>query len=245
MSTSRSEGSRGSYDDERAVEDGEILERLADVRVEHVALRLADALEGIDGELLALLHHRRRIAEDEDGPDRMALEPFVPDRHRQRDQRLDDLRRELSAETLGVDRRLLLEPAADLETYDGVGKSRTRPAGHAEDILALLEGVGGDGRDQRDFHFLDARVVVRRDRHAHVALLPQVLGELVLADGVDDLPLDRPPAQVVLAQGEVHHDQQVIDRRLRGQGQNAAEELPVELAVRHEKVCLDGTLVDP
>ena len=175
----------------------------------------------------------------------MPLEPLVSNRHRQRDQRFDDLRREFGPQPLGVDGGLFLETASDLQTYDGVGKSRTRPPRHAEDVLALLEHVGGHRRDQRDFHLLDAGVIVRRHRHADVPLLAQVLRQLVLADRVDDLLLDRPSPQVVLAQGQVHHHQQVVDRRLRGQRQDAAEELPIELAVSHEKVRLDGTLVDP
>src|SRR5471030_1447014 len=107
-------------DDEGAVEYREVLDRLANARVEDVALGLADALERVERQLLAILHHHRGVAEHEDGADGVAFEAFVADGHGQGHQRLDHLRAELRAQALGVNRRFFLEPAADLQPHHGV-----------------------------------------------------------------------------------------------------------------------------
>src|SRR5712691_9296177 len=142
-------------DHERAVQHREVLHRLADAGVEHVALRLGDALERVDGELLALLHHHRRVPQHEDGPDGVPLESLVADGHRQRDQRLQHLGVELGPEPDGIDGRLLLEPAPDLQPDERVRHARAAAPGEAQHVLAVGQHVGGHGRDQGDLDLLD------------------------------------------------------------------------------------------
>jgi len=165
----------------------------------------------------------------------VALEPFVTDGHGQRDQGLDHLRAELVAQPLRVDGRLLLEPAPDLEPHHRVGQPGAGSAGETDHVLAIAQRVSGDRRHERHLHFLDARVVVGRNGDADVPLLPQALRQLLLADGVDDLLLDGPAADVVLGERKVGDEQQMVHRGLGRERQDASEKLPIELAVGHER----------
>src|SRR4051812_3647327 len=220
-------------DDEGAVEDREVLQGLADGGVEDVAVRLAHALEGVDGELLALLHHRRRVPQDEDGADRVTLESFVADRHGERDHRLDHLGAELGAEADGVDGPLLLEPATDLQADERVGHAGTAATREAKHVLAIGKNVRSHGRDERNFYLLDPRVVVGWDGHARVPLSAQRRRQLLFAHRVDELFLQGPATQHLGRERRVGHEEQVVHLRPRGEGEDGLQEFPVELRVGH------------
>ena len=173
----------------------------------------------------------------------MPLETLVTDRHRQRDQRLDHLRVELGPEADGVDGRLLLEPAANLEPDEGVRHARAGAARQAEDVLAVGEHVGGHRGDERHLHLLDPRIIVGWDSDADVPLAAQRLRQPILADGVNQLFPQRPAPQMLRGKGHVRDQQQMIDVGLRGQGKHHAEEFAVELRIGHAR--LDSGVLPP
>src|SRR6266542_4440427 len=72
------------------------------------ALRLADPLEWVQGELPAPLHHRGGVADHDDRADRVALVPLRADLHRGVDEALDGLRGEPGREAERVPPDLLL-----------------------------------------------------------------------------------------------------------------------------------------
>jgi hypothetical protein len=219
-------------DDEGAVENGEGLEGLADGRVHHVPLRLAHALERVEGDLAALLHHPGGGAHDEDGAHGVPLVPLGS--HLERD--VDHLLHHLGAMGFGEVERvhlhaILVVVGADLDPNQRV-EALVVP-GQRQDGVSLLHEPLALAGDERHPDLLHAGVAERGNDDGGELAGHELVGERLGGHRVDQLALDGAPSQVARGERRVAHVDQPVHLRSRRQRECGLDEGPLDPSVGH------------
>ncbi len=214
-------------DDESAIEHGEVLDRLPDLRVEHVAFCFAQTLKRIDGQLPAFLEDVVVVADGDDGADRVTFESLLSDLKRQLNQCVHHLRVELVAELHAFERDPILQRAAELHVHQRVDRPPD-PTGGAQHEVPLLDRSLRECGNERNFHALYAQVVIWGDDQRAMFQGGKVRRQGLQGHRVDQLAPSLSTPEILRGERGVADVEKVVDLRLGGQREAGAKKLAIE-----------------
>ena len=196
-----------------------------------------------DGELPRLFHHAHRVAQDEDGANRVAFESLMADGEGELHHGLGDLLLKAIGQVERVDGNLLVERLPDAQLEQQVHVPAARPRDGAEHRLLVLQVSGTHARDDGDLCLLERSEFVGRNGDRAKAFGLQAIGDLVRVDRIQQLRLDAATAQIVRGQRHVGDEQQVVHCLARGEAEDGSQELAIEPGVfRHGAAVRKGRM---
>src|SRR5439155_21110720 len=131
-----------------AVQLGNLLDGLAHAKIADIPLLTPVTLEGIEAQLASTGQDMARVADDDQGADRLSLSSFPADLDGDVHNRLERLEGDRSLQGPQVARRESLEVLAQPDDAEGVQRLGLEARVHNDDPGAGLELIVGDGLDQ-------------------------------------------------------------------------------------------------